>query len=100
TQPTEWQRIGNQINAAMIFARADFVNVFVHAAGWGNAMVQSSKASAYRVHRNTVTGTCKVSRGGWGAPCFSKTMGFSIDPQPASISPTVNISIVFICGLL
>jgi hypothetical protein len=26
-QPTEWQRIGNQINAAMIFARADFVNV-------------------------------------------------------------------------
>jgi hypothetical protein len=26
-QPTEWQRIGNQ-NAAMIFARADFVNVF------------------------------------------------------------------------
>ena len=26
-QPTEWQRIGNQIDAAMIFARADFVNV-------------------------------------------------------------------------
>jgi len=26
-QPTERQRIGNQINAAMIFARADFVNV-------------------------------------------------------------------------
>jgi hypothetical protein len=25
---------------------------------------------------------------------------FSIDPQPANISPTVNISIVFICGLL
>jgi hypothetical protein len=25
---------------------------------------------------------------------------FSIDPQPASISPTVNISIVFICGLI
>jgi hypothetical protein len=23
-EPTEWQRIGNQINAAMIFARADF----------------------------------------------------------------------------
>jgi hypothetical protein len=23
----EWQRIGNQINAAMIFAGADFVNV-------------------------------------------------------------------------
>ena len=26
-QPTEWQRIGNEINAAMILARADFVNV-------------------------------------------------------------------------
>jgi hypothetical protein len=26
-QPTEWQRIGNQIDAAMIFARADFVSV-------------------------------------------------------------------------
>jgi len=24
---TEWQRIGNQIDAAMIFARADFINV-------------------------------------------------------------------------
>jgi hypothetical protein len=24
---SEWQRIGNQIDAAMIFARADFVNV-------------------------------------------------------------------------
>jgi len=26
-QPTEWQRVGNQISAAVIFARADFVNV-------------------------------------------------------------------------
>jgi len=26
-QPTEWQHIGNQIDAALIFARADFVNV-------------------------------------------------------------------------
>jgi hypothetical protein len=26
-QATEWQRIGNQIDATMIFARADFVNV-------------------------------------------------------------------------
>jgi len=26
-QPTEWQHIGNQIHAAMIFARADFINV-------------------------------------------------------------------------
>jgi hypothetical protein len=27
-QTTEWQRIGNQIDAAFIFARSDFVNVF------------------------------------------------------------------------
>ena len=26
-QPTEWENIGNQIDAAMIFARADFVNM-------------------------------------------------------------------------
>ena len=26
-QPTEWQRIGNQIDAAFIFARADFVKL-------------------------------------------------------------------------
>jgi hypothetical protein len=26
-QPTKWQRIGNQIDAAMIFALANFVNV-------------------------------------------------------------------------
>jgi len=26
-QPSEWQHIGNQIDAAMIFARANFVNV-------------------------------------------------------------------------
>ena len=26
-QPTEWQRIGNQIDAAMIFARSHFVKV-------------------------------------------------------------------------
>jgi hypothetical protein len=27
SMPTEWQRIGNQIDAAMIFARADFLSV-------------------------------------------------------------------------
>ena len=26
-QPTEWESVGNEVNAAMIFARADFVNV-------------------------------------------------------------------------
>jgi hypothetical protein len=27
SEPTEWQRIGNQIDAAFIFSLADFVNV-------------------------------------------------------------------------
>jgi len=26
-EPTEWEHIGNEINAAMIFTRSDFVNV-------------------------------------------------------------------------
>jgi hypothetical protein len=26
-QPTEWQRIGNKINAAFVFARADLIDV-------------------------------------------------------------------------
>jgi hypothetical protein len=26
-EPTKWQHIGNEINAAFVFARADFVNV-------------------------------------------------------------------------
>jgi hypothetical protein len=34
-QPTEWQRIGNQIDTAMIFARADFVN----AHGYGKRFI-------------------------------------------------------------
>jgi len=34
-QATEWQRIGNQINAAFIFARADFVNVH-RAVSWSD----------------------------------------------------------------
>jgi hypothetical protein len=29
-QPTEWQHIGNQIDAAFIFAWADFVKVDAH----------------------------------------------------------------------
>jgi hypothetical protein len=29
-KPTKWQRIGNQIDAAMIFGRPDFVKVDAH----------------------------------------------------------------------
>ena len=44
------------------------------AAGWGTAMVSSSRASAYGVHRNTVPGTCKGSRGGWGSAMVSNML--------------------------
>jgi len=30
TKPTEWQRIGNQIDAAAIFAWADFISLHAH----------------------------------------------------------------------
>jgi hypothetical protein len=30
-EPTEWQRIGNQIDAAFVFARADLVGVYFFA---------------------------------------------------------------------
>jgi hypothetical protein len=38
----------------------------------------------------------KTEREVEATPCFRTW--FSIDPQPASISPTINISIVFICA--
>jgi hypothetical protein len=28
-EPTEWQRLGNQVKTAFVFARADFVNVHI-----------------------------------------------------------------------
>jgi hypothetical protein len=33
-EPTEWQRIGNQIDATFIFTRSDFVNVGVLHCDW------------------------------------------------------------------
>ena len=45
--------------------------------------------------------TAIVSPGsGKGAGTLTFRTWFSIDPQPASISPTINISIVFICAFL
>ena len=35
-QATEWQRIGNQIDAAFVFARTDCVNMY---SGWQQHMV-------------------------------------------------------------
>jgi hypothetical protein len=42
--------------------------------------------------------SCKAGREVEATPWFRTW--FSIDPQPASISPTINVSIVFICAFL
>ena len=39
-QPTKWQRVGNQIAAAMISARPDFVNVHGKRLGSGNCALR------------------------------------------------------------
>jgi len=44
-EPTEWQRIGNQIDAAMVFAGADFVNVH-HFGLRGNRFTITAAATA------------------------------------------------------
>jgi hypothetical protein len=46
-EPTEWQRIGNQINAALVFAWSDFVNV--HRIFF--TMLQRDGATALRFRR-------------------------------------------------
>jgi hypothetical protein len=43
-------------------------------------------------------GSGKANREVEATPWFRTS--FSTDPQPASITPTVNISIVFICAIL
>jgi hypothetical protein len=63
-----------------------------------NAPGQLSRASAYRAHRNTVTAILQSEPEVEATPWFRTW--FSIDPQPASISPTINISIVFISAFL
>jgi hypothetical protein len=48
-----------------------------------------------------IVSTAMVSPGsGKGAGRLTFRTWFSIDPHPASISPTINISIVFICAFL
>jgi hypothetical protein len=62
-QATEGQRVRDQIKAALIFARADFVNVQQIYLSERPVCFQS-RASAYRIHRNTVTGILQNGSGG------------------------------------
>jgi hypothetical protein len=48
-QSPEWQHIGNQINAAFIFARADFVNVHHYLGLRGNRLTMTAAAAARRI---------------------------------------------------
>jgi hypothetical protein len=48
-QPTEWQRIGNQIDAAMIFARFHVVNVLWHVASSDYAWPNELQASCIQL---------------------------------------------------
>jgi hypothetical protein len=47
-QATEWQRIGNQIDAAMIFAGPDFVNVGYLASDQGCPAIKNDLARFWR----------------------------------------------------
>ena len=59
----------------------------------------NSQGQAHIVSTAIVSpGSGKGSREVEATPWFRTW--FSIDPQPASISPTINISIVFICAFL
>ena len=49
TQPPEWQRIGNQIDATMIFARADIVNVHHFLGLRGNRLTITAAAVAAKI---------------------------------------------------
>jgi hypothetical protein len=82
---------------ASIFARANFVNVQQityrsarSASSQGQAQIVST---AIRLPRS-----CEAGAEVEATPCFRTW--FSIDPQPASISPTIKISIVFIFASL
>ena len=95
-ETTEWRRIGNQIDAVVI-ARTDFVNVhrlmFLRMPGV-NRQGQAHIVSPAIRSPGPARGPAEVGGKPWLSPWFS------IDPQPASISPTVSISIVFTCALL
>ena len=95
-QPTEWQRIGNQIDGAMIFARADLVNARVKRAGRSrqrHSVIVKGKRILCPPHY-------APPNNDYDPPRIRLRTWFSIDPQPASINPTINISIVFICAFL
>jgi hypothetical protein len=110
---------GDQIDATLVFARADFVKVFdrchdffprlrrhgmylgTESFTWqvGATPWFSRQGQAHIVSTAIVSpGSGKAIREVEATPWFRTS--FSIDPQPASISPTINISIVFICAIL
>ena len=66
-QLTEWQRIGNQVDAAMIFAAADFVNVHysTHRNGYMSSSISTTITSMGR--SPAFTSLCRVLGGFLGS---------------------------------
>jgi hypothetical protein len=76
-----------------------------HRSGTGHRLMFLRMPRVNRQGQAHIVSTAIVSPGsGKGGREVEATPGFrtwfSIDPQPASISPTINISIVFICAFL
>ena len=60
-QATEWERIGNQIDATMIFARANFINV-LRASYSHSGPAGSLRECGFVDSRRGVTGRCDMAR--------------------------------------
>ena len=76
-QPTEWQRIGNQINAAMIFARTDLINVHIHFLCNAAASFLATRRNTTQINHNAIRNPTTVS---------TNPMNFQKDLAPPGIS--------------
>src|SRR5262245_29667283 len=81
-------------DSSAILARSCEAGGQVGATPWFNHQGQAHIVSTAIRSPVPARGPAEVGGKPWFRPWFS------IDPQPASISPTVSISIVFICALL
>jgi hypothetical protein len=78
--------------------RVESINAHFDGANWARIL---RKPSVNHQGQAQIVFTAIVSTGsGTGPGEVEATPWFPIDPQPASINPTINISIVFICALL
>src|SRR6516164_4100992 len=88
-QPTEWQRVGNQIDAAMILARSDFVNVFelshrfvllYHFFCVATRRAKTAESMPMR-HWLRIADNLRNAGFSWGCSCESDSTGRVLLPQ-------------------